>query len=307
MKAPENKKGGVDSVWDYHKYIPYFDQVDPYGKPKDVKDFANKAQLVNYDQYRALMEGFSAHMWDWYTGVIIWKTQNPWTALRGQMYDYYLDPNACLYGNRTGAAPLHVMCNPTDGNIFTVNNTFRYYTDVMLQLTAYDMEGKSKQLTQVFTEISPKTVQKYLSVKHGLDKMAAKEGVFLSLRLLDKDQKVIDDNLYWFPDSTGNYSGLQKMKAAKVQIVAQKAANDSITVKISNPANGPVAFFNRVSLVDSKTKKRILPVFYNDNYVSVLPGEEKLVTISGEAIGKSGNAVVTVSGWNLAEQTINIK
>jgi hypothetical protein len=307
MKVPLNEKGGVDSVWDYHKYIPYFNFVDPYGKPKDVKDFANKAQLVNYDQYRGLMEGFSAHMWDWYTGVIIWKTQNPWTALRGQMYDYYLDPNACLYGNRTGAALLHVMCNPVDGNIFTVNNTFKYYNDVMLELTAYDMEGKGKQLTQVFTEISPKTVQKYLSVKGALDKTGAKEGIFLSARLRDKDQKIIDDNFYWFPDSTGNYSGLQKMQAAKVQIVAQKAGTDSITVRISNPANGPVAFFNRVSLVDSNTKKRILPVFYNDNYVSILPGEEKLVTISGKAIGKNANAVVTVSGWNLSEQIITIK
>lgn len=307
MKVPLNAKGGVDSVWDYHKYIPYFNFVDPYGKPKDVKDFANKAQLVNYDQYRGLMEGFSAHMWDWYTGVIIWKTQNPWTALRGQMYDYYLDPNACLYGNRTGAAPLHVMCNPIDGNIYTVNNTFRYHSDVMLELNAYDMQGQKKQITQVFTEISPKSVQKYLSVKGAMDKMGAKEGMFLSARLRDKDQQIIDDNLYWFPDSTGNYSGLQKMEAAKVQIVAQKAGADSIRVKISNPGNGPIAFFNRVSLVDSKTRKRILPVFYNDNYVSVLPGEEKIVTISGEAIGKSSNAVVTVSGWNLSEQTINIR
>jgi hypothetical protein len=307
MKVPQNmKKGGVDSVWDYHKYIPYFNFVDPYGKPKDVKDFANKAQLVNYDQYRGLMEGFSAHMWDWYTGVIIWKTQNPWTALRGQMYDYYLDPNACLYGNRTGAAPLHVMCNPVDGNIYTVNNTFRYHSDVMLELDVYNMKGEKKQLTQVFTEISPKSVQKYLSVKGAMDKMGAKEGLFLLARLKDKDQQIIDDNLYWFPDSTGNYSGLQKMQAAKVQITAQKAGADSIRVKISNPANGPVAFFSRVSLVDSKTKQRILPVFYNDNYVSVLPGEEKVVTISGDAIGRSGNAVVTVSGWNVSEQTINI-
>jgi hypothetical protein len=78
--------------------VGYNQFIDPYGKPKDIKDFGLKAQLVNYDQYRGLMEGFSAHQWDWYTGVIIWKTQNPWTAMRGQMYDYYLDPNACLYG-----------------------------------------------------------------------------------------------------------------------------------------------------------------------------------------------------------------
>jgi hypothetical protein len=97
------------------------------------------------------------------------------------------------------------------------------------------------------------------------------------------------------------------MSAAKVTITAQKAGPDSIAVKISNPANGPVAFFNRVSLIDSQTKKRILPVFYNDNYVSVLPGEDKVVTISGSMVGKSSNAAVTVYGWNVPEQIINIK
>ncbi|MCK7555453.1 hypothetical protein MKQ70_10730 [Chitinophaga sedimenti] len=86
----------LDSVWQYHKYIGYDEHLQPYGKVKDLEDWATKAQLVNYDQYRALMEGFSAHMWDWYTGVIIWKTQNPWTAMRGQMYDYYRIPTpAC--------------------------------------------------------------------------------------------------------------------------------------------------------------------------------------------------------------------
>jgi hypothetical protein len=96
------------------------------------------------------------------------------------------------------------------------------------------------------------------------------------------------------------------MEQAKPQITAVRAGND-INVKISNPKNGSLAFFNRVSLIDAQTKKRILPVFYNDNYVSVVPGEEKVVTISGDAIGKSGKAQVTVSGWNLAEQVIEIK
>ncbi|PZP39571.1 MAG: glycosyl hydrolase, partial [Pseudopedobacter saltans] len=98
-----------DSVWTYHKYIGYGKSVEAYGQPKDLEDFANKAQLVNYDQYRTLIEGFIGHQWDWYTGIIIWKTQNPWTALRGQMYDYYLDPNACLYGLKKGGAVFHGM------------------------------------------------------------------------------------------------------------------------------------------------------------------------------------------------------
>src|SRR5690242_9112450 len=55
MKIPGEDFRTMDSVWRYHKYIGYGNHIDAYGKPTDVKDFADKAQLVNYDQYRALM------------------------------------------------------------------------------------------------------------------------------------------------------------------------------------------------------------------------------------------------------------
>ena len=63
-----------------------------------------------------------------------------------------------------------------------------------------------------------------------------------------------------------------------------------------------LAFFNRLSLVDPATKKRLLPVFYSDNYVSVLPGETKTITL--EYTPKPGAATpqVSVSGWNTAEK-----
>ena len=214
MTPPDFVNRKVDSVWEYHKYIGYDQYIDPYGKPKDVEDFANKAQLLNYDQYRALAEGFTAHMWEWYTGFIIWKTQNPWTALRGQMYDYYLDPNACLYGLHNGSEPFHVMYNPADGMVMIANNTFTAKHNIMLQVKFYDIDGKEKLLTQVFSEIEPTRSKKYLSVQSMLEKYIKEKGGFLYLSLLDENQELLSDNLYWLPDATGNYSGLQEMKKA---------------------------------------------------------------------------------------------
>jgi mannosylglycoprotein endo-beta-mannosidase len=137
-------KTKTDSVWDYHKYIGYDTAINKYGKAKNAADFAMKAQLVNYDQYRGLAEGFTSHMWDWYTGFIIWKTQNPWTAMRGQMYDYYLDPNACLYGLHNGSAPFHIMYNPINGMVMVANNTFKARRSMMMVVKTYDMDGKGE-------------------------------------------------------------------------------------------------------------------------------------------------------------------
>ena len=304
LVVPQYTENKIDSVWDYHKDIGYANSIVPYGNPKDVKEFGTIAQLVNYDQYRALAEGFSAHSWDWYTGFIIWKTQNPWTALRGQMYDYYLDVNACLYGLRNGSEPLHVMCNPVDGMIFTVNNTFRSYHDLMIKTSFIDMEGKEIPGNNLMAEISPTSVQQYFPIKETIDKLRAKNGIFLKLQLENTKHEVLSENIYWLPDSTGNFAGLQQMQQANVTVTAHKVSDNTVEVKISNPAGNPLAFFNRVSLVDPDTGKRLLPVFYDNNYMSVLPGTEKSIRLeyNGKAKGK-----ITVEGWNVKAQTVEVK
>ncbi|HEY8928738.1 MAG TPA: glycoside hydrolase family 2 TIM barrel-domain containing protein [Mucilaginibacter sp.] len=311
LVAPEydadKKRTKVDSVWDYHKYIGYDASIEQYGKVKDVQDFAAKAQLVNYNQYRALMEGFSAHAWDWYTGVIIWKTQNPWTAMRGQMYDYYLDPNACLYGLHSGSEPLHVMYNPLNGMVTIVNNTFTTKRDLMLIVKAYDMQGHERLLTQVFEEIQPQSVKGFVPLKDAVDGLAKKEGMFLSLRLTDVHKTTLSDNVYWLPDEKGNYSGLKKIAPSQASINAVQSAPGKIEITVNNPAGAPVAFFNRVSLIDAGSHNRLLPVFYSDNYISVLPGEQKTITAEYDAAKIKGKPAVSINGWNLKEQIIDIK
>lgn len=301
--APVYAPGGrskVDSVWQYHKYIGYDASIDSYGKATDVRDFTKKAQLVNYDQYRALMEGFSSHMWDWYTGTIIWKTQNPWTAMRGQLYDYYLDPNAGLYGLHHGSEPLHIMYNPVDSMVMVANNTFHYYRDMMMVIKVYDMAGHDTTLTQVFSEIGPTLVRPYVPINRAIRTLTRDKGAFLHLQLLDLNRKPISDNLYWLPDSTGTHSGLQQLAKAPVQLRARQVAAGKVEVTLTNPAGSPVAFFNRLSLVDPTTKKRLLPVFYSDNYVSVPPGQQKTVML--DYTPGATLPLVALEGWNVPEQ-----
>lgn len=299
-------KTKTDPVWDYHKYIGYDGFINKFGKPKDAEDFANKAQLVNYDQYRALMEGFSSHMWDWYTGTIIWKTQNPWTAMRGQMYDYYLDPNACLYGLHNGSAPLHIMYNPTDGMVMVANNTFKPMTNLMLVAKIYDMAGKETLITQVFADVTAATTKRYLSIKPSIDATAKEDGAFVVLELLAQDKTLLSQNIYWVPNEKGDYTGLQKMDKADLQVSAKNLSNGKIEVTLTNAAKGPLAFFNRLSVVDAVTKQRLLPAFYSDNYVTVLPGETKKIIIDYTPEKNTPKPLVSISGWNIPERFITL-
>jgi mannosylglycoprotein endo-beta-mannosidase len=296
----------TDSVWQYHKYIGYNEYIKPYGTPKDVEHFGEIAQLVNYNQYRALSEGFTAHMWDWYTGYIIWKTQNPWTALRGQMYDYYLDPNAGLYGLRQGNEQVHVMCNPETGMVMVANHSLEYQRDLMLKIQAYDMQGNETLITQVFVYMNPSSVKNILSVKRHIERIGNELGCFIRLQLIKHKNEIISDNFYWFADSARQYSGLQSYQQPKVNVQCTTDQDENIQVRISNPKGGAVSFFNRISLIDSSTKERKLPVFYSDNYISIPPGEEAIVTIYNPEKNKESYEI-SMDAWNSEEQFFQIE
>lgn len=301
-------KTSLDSVWDYHKYISYQNYVEAYGKATDAKDFAMKAQLVNYDQYRALMEGFSAHMWDWYTGSIIWKTQNPWTALRGQMYDYYLDVNACLYGLRKGSEPLHIMMNPADSLVMLVNNSFTTRRNLMIEVKAVDMlTGKDSLYSLLFNEVGPTMPKKIFSINKFLSQLKNSAGCFVLLRLLNEDKTLITENFYWLPGNDGNYTALQQMKKARLNITATEKQKGKIEVTLTNDPNNPVAFFNRIALINNQTKQRVLPAFFSDNYISILPGESKTILVDYNSKDAGAEKTVEVYGWNVEEQLIGIK
>jgi hypothetical protein len=190
--------------------------------------------------------------------------------------------------------------------VMVANNTFKSHTNMMLVAKAYDMDGKEKLLTQVFVDVTPSTAKRYLSLKKEVDELAKDKGAFLTLQLLDKDKKIISQNTYWLADEKGNYSGLQKMPKGNLNASAKYLTKDKIEVTLTNNGNGPLAFFNRLSLVNADTKQRVLPAFYSDNYVTVLPGEEKKVIIDWDQITDKKNFSVAVSGWNISEQYIQI-
>jgi hypothetical protein len=132
-------------------------------------------------------------------------------------------------------------------------------------------------------------------------------GGFLNLRLLNTSREVLSDNLYWLPDSTGSFAGLQGMREANISALARKVSDGKIEVRVDNPAGGPVAFFQRLALVDRATRKRILPVSYSDNYVSAMPGTGLSVTLDYPAGIDIKNAAVSIRGWNVRERYLDVQ
>ncbi|XP_020578190.1 mannosylglycoprotein endo-beta-mannosidase-like [Phalaenopsis equestris] len=223
-------------IWTYHKYIPYskpgkvHDQIESYGRPKNLDDFCEKAQLVNYVQYKALLEGWTSRMWTKYTGVNIWKTQNPWTGLRGQFYDHLHDQTAGFYGCRSASEPIHVQLNLATNCIEVVNTTSDELSGVSVEVSVWDLDGKCPyyNITEKLSVPSKKVLQ-IVELKYPKSKNA-KPVYFLLLKLFRvSDTSIISRNLYWLHLPDGNYNTLEHYRAKKVplKITSQISATGS--------------------------------------------------------------------------------
>jgi hypothetical protein len=78
--------------------------------------------------------------------------------------------------------------------------------------------------------------------------------------------------------------------------VAHSAKGLTVKGRITNSSNTP-AIAVRMTLRNADTGKRVLPVYYDDNYFSLLPGESKEFEITSTE--KTGDVRVALDGWNI--------
>ena len=273
LQPPVNDR--PNRVWQYHKYLGYGDQITSFGNIRGIEDFCKKAQIVNYGQYRALQEGFNAGMWNYYTGMLVWKNQNPWTALRGQFYDVYLDQNGGFYGYQHAAAPLHVQLNLNDSSICVVNQTLFDASQLEVETQFFNLHGNLTGKRSVNADVPSNTYKKAGMLFQG---KKPDEFYFVRLILRDNTGKLIDENLYWLTNSPNDMHELEKLDSAGLKMVVSKQTSGYYMVEIENTGN-ETAFFTRLKVVDKKSGELLLPVFFSDNYFTLFPGEIKKVRI----------------------------
>jgi mannosylglycoprotein endo-beta-mannosidase len=149
-------------------------------------------------------------------------------------------------------------------------------------------------------------VRLILNLQNKIKKLATEKGIFLSIQLLNTEQEIISDNFYWIPDANGDYSGLQAIAKVKLDATAKKTSATTITLTLTNNKKNTVAFFNRVSLVNSETGDRVMPTFYSDNYVSLVPGTTKKIVLEYDDL-KEIKPEIEITGWNSIIKHIKVE
>jgi hypothetical protein len=291
----------VHPAWQYHKDLGYGDHLERYGNVPDIETYCKYAQAVNYDQYRSFMEGRASRMWEWYTGILIWKTQNPWTSLRGQMYDWFLDVNASFYGTRKGCEPLHPQYNLESKRVEIVNSALgKHSLTVIARL--YKPDGSLIREQSESLVISPNQVKRLFSIPtpEGID------GIYFLKLILEENGKPITDNIYWLTSRPKDYTGLAALpRTTPVATAAIEATGDGgylATVRLR--ATERISFFNRIKVFDKATGERILPVHYSDNYLTLMPGDEREIAVQIPATLPKERIKIVIDSWTADRLTV---
>src|SRR6185295_2247822 len=92
-------------------------------------------------------------------------------------------------------------------------------------------------------------------------------------------------------------TGLARLPRVKLAATAAKEA-DAVRVTVRNP--GPaLAFMVRLRLTKGKGGEDVTPVFWDDNYVSLVPGEERTLVVRYDRPSLEGKEpVIEMGGWN---------
>jgi hypothetical protein len=297
-----------NDVWAYHDLHSNgagsqgstFERITSrYGAPRNLDDLCRKAQMLNYETIRAIYEGFNSRMWNDCSGVIVWMSQPSWPSLIWNFYSWDYDPDASLFGAMKGAEPVHIQMSVPDCKIAVINHHARPIVGVTATAAVYDLSGHLEHSTKrTLTAAADACTDAFT-----LD-FPASGAHFVKLELRDQHGKLLSDNFYWHAREERQLQQLNSMPQVALKgkwRVRHSAKGLMIEGKITNPAKTP-ALEVRLTLRDAKTGQRILPVYYDDNYFSLLPGETRDFHIESGVAAK--HLEVGLSGWNVGPATL---
>ena len=308
---PEPDRWPISDTWAYHDWHqsgngavqPFIATMEAeFGAPASLEDFERKAQMLDYVSHRAIFEGFAAHLWQPNSARMIWMTQPSWPSMEWNFLSWDYDTQSSFYGTEKACEPIHAQLNLTDSSVDLINLGQAQSFKVRTLVESLDGKILSDHTNQVQAAADDRTPV----AKPDLATLAAGHTIFVRLEVSNAAGTAVSDNLYWWAADEASYRELNSLAPAMLAASATSAASNGergVTVRVKNTGS-TAALMIKFTLEDFATGRRILPAYYSDNYVSLLPGEERTVNVTFPAGEEKPE--IGLRGWNLATQTIAV-
>ena len=297
-------------MWSYHQIDSkstsgdkYLKKIgDSYGVANSVDSFCQKAAALNYDYNRAIMEAAGNSMWNGCQGVLFWMSKSAWANLNWSTYDYYNAVDGAYFGAKKACEPVHIQWDPRDWSVSIINATQTVRTGLAATAEVYNLDGTRVETRTVAVDAAANQKTSVLT----LDKPAGLSDVhFIRLRLKDGPQ-VVSENFYWDGNNYQKYEALNTLPQIALDLSASAGTDGNETVISATLQNRThtIAFMPRLELLRTGSGERVLPTFYTDNYLSLLPGESHAITARCKTADLAGmQPRLQLDGYNVSETT----
>jgi exo-1,4-beta-D-glucosaminidase len=309
----------IDEFWKFHAGGDEFKDLNlftealeaRYGKATGVEDYARKAQALAYENHRAMFEAFGRNKYT-ATGVIQWMLNNAWPSMIWHLYDYYLRPGGSYFGSRKAGEPLHVQYSYDDGSIVVVNDLPEAFAGLKVKAEVFDLDLNERFAAEATVDVAADGVARALVIPElaGLSRT-----YFVRLRLHDAAGALRSRNFYWLSTKkdeldwkntkwyytpTTSHADLTALAALPPTTLAVSfrpaPGTPAASVVTVRNTGGALAFQVHLKMVDAATSQERLPVFWEDNYFELFPGEARELTVAHAAPG--AGLQLQASAWN---------
>jgi len=312
--VPREDLWPISDNWAYHDWhqssngdmTPFMAEMEKeFGAPTSLEDFERKAQMFNYVQHRAVFEGMNAHLWAPNTGRMLWMTQPAWPSSTWQILSSDYDTQASFYGVKKASEMVHVQLDPSNYAVEVANSLPDTKAGLTAHARVYSLENKLLAEHEEKKDAASGTTEFF-----ALDLAPfVKENVALvKLELRDASGKLVSDNFYWMGGASADYRKLNRLGEAQIKTTVRTAVEgDEERVKVVLENAGPAAAIElKLTLLQADGKTRVLPAYYSDNYVSLLPGEKREVVVEFPKAAATAGVSVGLRGWNLEQRVVNL-
>jgi len=331
---PKEHLWPLDNFWTYHGPGERFQDMAPYhgamnatyGPAANLDDYLRKSQAMAYDGERAMFEAYGRNKYE-ATGVIQWTLNNAWPSTYWHLYDYFLYPAGGYFGAKKANEPLHVQYSYDDRSVVVVNNTLRKFPGLKVSAHLYDFNLKEIFAGQEELDAAADSTNRVLSLP-AIPAEPTGAVYFVELSLRDHEGNEASSNFYWLPaklsttefekasdtavaaiNTFEDLTALNKLPKVRVDAkahVEKLEGSDVVRVSIHNPSKS-LAFQIHLGIHKAGQEDEVLPVLWEDNYVSLLPGESKVLTArypGKQVLGKG--ATLAVNGWNIDPVSVRL-
>ena len=332
---PADQLWPVNDVWNFHagagedfNNLKHYNEAMSaiYGAPKNLDDYERKSQAMAYDGERAMFEAYARNKYR-STGLIQWMLNNAWPSVVWHLYDYFLQPAGGYFGTKKACEPLHVQYSYDNRSVNVVNNLYRDFPGLTVTVALYDFDSHQEFFRKATLKSQADSVQQAMIIP---EPSPAPRISFLKLTLEDRSGHLLDSNFYWLPaklssfnwdlDDTNkhayysavtsyeDFTLLNQLPRAQLEPAATlepAQSGDAVRVRLHNPSKH-LAFQIRLGIRKQNHDDEVLPVFWEENYFSLLPGESRVIAAHYQVHDLGSHLELDVEGWNMDEFTIPV-